>query len=274
MTYRLYPPRSDPDTRRAFDRLYDLFDTKPSGNGGSGLTDAQLQSLLNQAREAGRAEATQLLGAFGQPLVGDVGSADPLVTPITQGGTVTSFSAGDLSPLFTTTEATPTTTPALSFAQIVQNANLLYAGPTSGVAANPTFRVLNALDTQLVAETMLASVSLNLNTNTKQSLYTVPTGKSAIITKVIARSPSVDLSGGATTNLSFGFNAGANDWANATLGTALLTASTLFLVLSQEFALGGSPSTIGASTRTFSAITDAAFGSAATVQIEVFGHLF
>lgn len=60
-------------------------------------------------------------------------------------GTVTSFSAGDLSPLFTTTEATPTTTPALTFAQIAQTQNLIFASP-SGSTGVPTFRALTTLD--------------------------------------------------------------------------------------------------------------------------------
>jgi len=57
-------------------------------------------------------------------------------------GTVTNFSAGDLTPLFTTTEATATTTPVLSFAQITKAANLIFSGPSSGGVANPDFRAL------------------------------------------------------------------------------------------------------------------------------------
>lgn len=60
-------------------------------------------------------------------------------------GTVTNFSAGDLSPLFTTSVATSTTTPALTFAQVSQNQNLVYASP-DGVAGFPTFRALVAGD--------------------------------------------------------------------------------------------------------------------------------
>jgi hypothetical protein len=62
------------------------------------------------------------------------------------GGTVTSFSAGDLTPLFTTSEATPTSTPALSFTLVNQNANIIYSGPTNGAAAAPTFRALVTAD--------------------------------------------------------------------------------------------------------------------------------
>lgn len=58
------------------------------------------------------------------------------------GGTVTDFSAGNLSPLFTASVATPTTTPALSFALSNANANTFLAGPTSGGAAAPTYRAL------------------------------------------------------------------------------------------------------------------------------------
>lgn len=57
-------------------------------------------------------------------------------------GTVTNFSAGDLSPLFTTTESTTTTTPALSFSQVAQSANTVFAGPSSGSSLNPSFRSL------------------------------------------------------------------------------------------------------------------------------------
>ena len=57
-------------------------------------------------------------------------------------GTVTSFSAGDLSPLFTTTETDPTTTPALSFSAINQSPNLVFVGPPSGSSTAPGFRGL------------------------------------------------------------------------------------------------------------------------------------
>lgn len=54
------------------------------------------------------------------------------------GGTVTSFSAGNLSPLFTTSVATATTTPALSFTLSNAGAYTVFGNPTSGAAA-PAF---------------------------------------------------------------------------------------------------------------------------------------
>jgi hypothetical protein len=61
-------------------------------------------------------------------------------------GTVTNFSAGDLSPLFTTTESTTTTTPALAFVASTAAQNAVLAGPVSGGAGAYSFRALAAAD--------------------------------------------------------------------------------------------------------------------------------
>lgn len=59
-------------------------------------------------------------------------------------GTVTNFSAGDLSPLFTTTEATTTTTPALSFVLSSAGANTWF-GNATGSSAAPVYNSSGAL---------------------------------------------------------------------------------------------------------------------------------
>lgn len=61
-------------------------------------------------------------------------------------GTVTSFSAGSLSPLFTTSVATATTTPALSFSLSNAAQNAAFIGPVSGGPGAPTFRALSVAD--------------------------------------------------------------------------------------------------------------------------------
>ncbi len=68
------------------------------------------------------------------------------VVPPPAVGTVTTFSSGNLSPLFNTTVTNNSSTPALTFAQISQAANTVFSGPTSGGSANPTFRALVAAD--------------------------------------------------------------------------------------------------------------------------------
>ena len=54
-------------------------------------------------------------------------------------GTVTNFSSGNLSPLFTTSVVNATTTPALSFTAVNQASNLVFASP-NGSTGVPSFR--------------------------------------------------------------------------------------------------------------------------------------
>lgn len=60
-------------------------------------------------------------------------------------GTVTSVSTGNLSPLFTASIANPTSTPALSFAQVSQAANQFYGAP-NGSSGVPVFRAIAGAD--------------------------------------------------------------------------------------------------------------------------------
>jgi hypothetical protein len=61
------------------------------------------------------------------------------------GGTVTSFSAGNLSPLFTTSVATATTTPALTFTLSNATAHTFYGNNTGSTGA-PAFVAITAAD--------------------------------------------------------------------------------------------------------------------------------
>lgn len=60
------------------------------------------------------------------------------------GGTVSSFSSGNLSPLFTTSVSNPTTTPALSFSLSNAGANT-YLGNNTGSSAAPSYTSAGAL---------------------------------------------------------------------------------------------------------------------------------
>ena len=97
-----------------------------------------------------QASATAFLGpvsgAAGAPSFRSIALTDlPVGT-----GTVTSFSAGNASPLFTTSVGTSTTTPALSFTISSAASGSFYAGPTSGGSATPTFRALALTDLPLM----------------------------------------------------------------------------------------------------------------------------
>src|SRR5262252_1782903 len=67
------------------------------------------------------------------------------------GGTVTSFgTSGTTTPLFSVSVTNPTSTPVLVFSVPTQNANTVYAGPTTGAAALPTFRTLVSADIPVI----------------------------------------------------------------------------------------------------------------------------
>ncbi len=100
----------------------------PVANGGTGLGSLGTAGQCLQVNSSGTALIYSSCGSAG-------GS-----------GTLTNFSAGSLSPLFSTSVANPTTTPALSFTLNSQNVNTFFAGPSSGSAAAPTFRSLVSTD--------------------------------------------------------------------------------------------------------------------------------
>jgi hypothetical protein len=101
------------------------------------------------------------LGANGQVLTIDT-SLNPKFKWATPGtGSVSDFSAGDLAPLFTTSVATSTTTPALTFSLSNAAQNAVFIGPVSGGAGAPTFRALDADDLPAGTGTV-TSVGLSL----------------------------------------------------------------------------------------------------------------
>jgi hypothetical protein len=77
-------------------------------------------------------------------------------------GTVTSFSAGNLSPLFNSIVTSPTSTPNISFSTISQAQNLFYASP-NGVSGVPTFRALVAADIPTLTNYVPTSRTLTIN---------------------------------------------------------------------------------------------------------------
>lgn len=62
------------------------------------------------------------------------------------GGTVTSMSAGNLSPLFNSNVATATSTPSLTFSLINQDGNKAFMAPADGTLGSPTWRNIEAAD--------------------------------------------------------------------------------------------------------------------------------
>lgn len=85
--------------------------------------------------------------------------------PATGGtGTVSNFSAGDLSPLFTTTEATTTTTPVLSFALTDAPANSFFGNTTNGATA-PSYNTASNLSSVAGSATATTPVTISGGSN-------------------------------------------------------------------------------------------------------------
>ncbi len=87
----------------------------PAGTGN--LADPGANGIIRRTslNVTAAATGTDVVGLFTSCSGTQYLGADAACHTATGSGTVTSFSAGDLSPLFTTTEATATTTPALTF---------------------------------------------------------------------------------------------------------------------------------------------------------------
>lgn len=109
------------------------------GFGGTGVTTYTAGDILT-VNDAGTV-VKLAVGTNGQILTVDTTGNPDIKWATSSAGTVTSFSA---TPSGIFDVATATTTPALSLDN--QNANTVLAGPTSGGAATPSFRVLDGRD--------------------------------------------------------------------------------------------------------------------------------
>lgn len=90
------------------------------------------------------------------------------------GGTVTTFSSGNLAPLFTASVATPTATPALSFALTNAAANTVF-GNFTGSAAAPTYSAAPVFSAANLTSFPTFNQSTTGNAATASALASTPT---------------------------------------------------------------------------------------------------
>lgn len=115
------------------------------------------------------------------------------------------------------------------------------------------------------ADSLLASVVVNLNDAVVSTLFTVPTGKRCIITKVIMREPDGAVG---TAELTFGFNGTATD-VMATPTQYGLTGTTNYIIIYPD-----DDAVRGVAAGTFKIDVETAEGGARTATIDVFGYLY
>lgn len=117
----------------------------------------------------------------------------------------------------------------------------------------------------MVEGKMSSTDSVDLNTATKTTLFTVPAGKTLVVTKIIVRNASSSLT---TASFSFGYNANADDVV-ATATHTELTGNTLYTKIEPKVG-----AIIGNAADVFGVKCTILQGSAATVTISVFGYFF
>jgi len=117
------------------------------------------------------------------------------------------------------------------------------------------------------ADTKLATVTeIDMNTVATTDLFTVPAGKSCVITHIVIRNASITLN---TASFGFGFNANADDVVAAAVLGGNLSAAAKYRVLE---ATDGAVR--GAATDVLKIGVDTVQGAAATMDVDVFGYLF
>ena len=184
--------------------------------------------------DAGPTAARLPIGTVGQVLT-VVGGLPTWATPAAT-GTVTSFSAGALSPLFTTSVATATTTPALTFSLSNAAGGTVFGNNTTGAAA-PGYTIAPVLG---IPGTSTGTIALASST---------ASGKFTITAPASASTPTFTLptSSGVGVNVADGTVFTATIGASGTLALATQTANFVF----------AGPSSAGPSAPTFRALVAA-----------------
>lgn len=176
--------------------------------------------------------------------------------------------------------AAPGTPPTSSIATWADTTDKNLKSKDDAGNISQTVRALTGIDGQVVtsmpstgvlttstAEVRLSTTAaVNMNTATATVLYTSPTGRSTVVTRVAVRNCSTSMT---TASYSFGWEAVtfANVIANAT--HTELTGATLYTVLGAK-----TGSTVGTSTGTFNVLMNTLQGGAATCTMDVFGYTF
>ena len=218
------------------------------------------QNTTGNAATATALAATPSQCTGGQYATGIAASGNANCGTPSGSGTVTTFSSGNLSPLFTTSVATATTTPALTYSLSNAAQNSVLAGPASGGAGAPTYQTAPTIS----AANMTSFPTLNQST----------TGNAATAT-ALASTPSLCSTGQAPT----GILANGNATGCAAFGTGNGTVThTVGALTSGEVIIGNGSadakvdtgcSTDGAGTMTCTAQKAASFAGTGTTPSEL-----
>jgi len=131
------------------------------------------------------------------------------------------------------------------------------------------------MDLRENALTLVASVEVNMKTETKQTIFTVPADKVFVPVMVIVREPSATLAGAVDTD--FGAGANADDWL-LQISLNAFTATTDYGILMQPAQAAGPPiapekKTINVAGDVWGVLVNTVSTGAATVTMDLYGYL-
>lgn len=165
-----------------------------------------------------------------------------------------------------------------NFTSIDADGNIQDSGydATSFAGASHTQAISTITDYKDNAIALLDSATINGQTLTKQTVYTVPTGKTMIPHLLYVRSPSASLAG--LVDMDVGGDANASDWIQQVTLNAF-TATTDYGVIMQPEQAAGPPivpvkKTLYAAATVFGVKIITGSTGAATFTIDLFGYLF
>ena len=113
-----------------------------------------------------------------------------------------------------------------------------------------------------------STATVDMKTAGKTTLYTVPAGKTAIITQVVVRTPSATLVGGEDYDLGTGDN--CDTWVQTNDLSSMTTASTDYMVIDGD----NTKYTVAAASATFGIKVITGATNAATCTIDIFGIIY
>lgn len=121
----------------------------------------------------------------------------------------------------------------------------------------------------------LNSFTFDFNTASQQTLYTCPTGKTCVITKVVPRNPSANVTSNVVT-----VQANGVDWASFNFSTVTLNTNGMVVMLPAsssgipDYGTFGSSARLLAAGQILRAAMDSGVGSAITGTFDVFGYIY
>lgn len=165
-----------------------------------------------------------------------------------------------------------------NFASLDADGNIQDSGYdwTSFALASHNQAASTITDLKEKAVSLLASATLNGQTTTKQTGYTVPTGKTFIPVLIVFRAPSASLAG--LVDMDIGGDASASDWLQE-ISLNAFTATTDFGEVRQPAQAAGPPivptkKTVYAAATVFGFKINTGSTGAATFKADIWGYLF